>query len=139
MPAEELVQRVLAGDVDRQPATAAPGASPHLPQARDRARERHTDSRVELADVDAELQRIGRNDPEQLAGGELALDLLALGGSVSRAVGRDAIGELVVEPVAGVAEDQLDALARLYEADRPRPGRDQLGEQLGRLGQRRAS
>src|SRR5206468_5613717 len=65
MAAEELIERVLAGDVDRQPATAAPGAPPHLPQARHRTWERHADRGVELADVDAELKRIGRNDPEQ--------------------------------------------------------------------------
>ena len=139
VPAEELVERVLAGDVDRQPATAAPGAPPHLPQARDRARERHADRRVELADVDPELERIGCNDAEQLAAGELSLDLLALGGRVPRAIGSDAIGQLVVETIASVAEDQLDALARLHEADRPGAGRDQLGEQFGRLGQCRPS
>ena len=60
--AEELVQRVLAGDVDRQAAPAAPGAAPHLAQRRDRARERHDDRRVERADVDPELQRVGRDD-----------------------------------------------------------------------------
>ena len=36
--AEELVERVLAGDVDGQPAAAAAGAAPHLAQAGDRAR-----------------------------------------------------------------------------------------------------
>ena len=34
--AEELVKRVLAGDVDRQPAPAASGPAPHLPQTGDR-------------------------------------------------------------------------------------------------------
>ena len=38
--AEELVERVLARDVDRQPAPAPPGAAPHLAQRRDGARER---------------------------------------------------------------------------------------------------
>ena len=65
--AEELVERVLAGDVDRQPAPAAPGAAPHLAQRGDRARERHADRGVERADVDAQLQRVGGDDAEQLA------------------------------------------------------------------------
>ena len=65
--AEELVERVLAGDVDRQPAAAAPGAAPHLAQRRDRARERHADRRVERADVDPQLERVGGDDAEQLA------------------------------------------------------------------------
>ena len=60
--AEELVERVLAGDVDGQAAPAAPGAAPHLAQRRDGARERHDDGGVERADVDAELQRVGRDD-----------------------------------------------------------------------------
>ena len=60
--AEELVERVLAGDVDGQPAAAAARAAPHLAQRGDRAGERHDDRRVERADVDAELERVGRDD-----------------------------------------------------------------------------
>ncbi len=67
MAAEELVERVLAGDVDGQPAAAAAGAAPHLPQAGDRAGERDADRGVELADVDPELERVGGDDAEQLA------------------------------------------------------------------------
>ncbi len=78
--AEELVERVLAGDIDGQPASAAPGPAPHLPQACDGAGEGHAHRGVELPDVDPQLQRVGRDDPEQLAGGQLALDLVALGG-----------------------------------------------------------
>ena len=51
--AEELVERVLAGDVDGEPAAPAPGAAPHLAQAGDGAGEVDADRRVELADVDA--------------------------------------------------------------------------------------
>ena len=40
MAAEELVQRVIAGDVDRQPAPPPPRPAPHLAQRGDRARER---------------------------------------------------------------------------------------------------
>ena len=54
---------------------------------------------VELADVDPELERVGRNDPEQLAAGETALDVVALGGGVARSVRRDPLGQLGVEPV----------------------------------------
>ena len=68
--AEELVERVLAGDVDRQAAAAAAGAAPHLAQARDRAGEGDADRGVELADVDPELERVGRDDAEQLAVGQ---------------------------------------------------------------------
>src|ERR1039458_3093220 len=47
-----LRQRILAGDVDRQPAAPASGPAPHLPQAGHGAGKRHADGGVELADVD---------------------------------------------------------------------------------------
>ena len=90
MAAEELVERVLAGDVDREPAAAAARAAPHLPQRRDRARERHDDRGVERADVDAELERVGRDDREQLAADQPRLELAPLLRRVAGAVGRDA-------------------------------------------------
>ncbi len=102
VPAEELVERVLPGDVDGEPAPAPAGPPPHLPEARDRARERDADRGVELADVDPELERIGRDDAEQLSGGEPPLDVLTLGGRVAGAIRRDPLGELGVEPVARV-------------------------------------
>ena len=52
MAAEELVERVLAGDVDRQSTAAAPGAAPHLAQRRDRPGKRDDDRRIERPDVD---------------------------------------------------------------------------------------
>ncbi len=65
--AEELVERVLAGDVDREPAAAPAGPAPHLAQRGNGARERHDDAGVELADVDPQLERVGRDHGEQLA------------------------------------------------------------------------
>ncbi len=59
MAAEELVERVLARHVQRQPAATPPGTAPHLAQRRDGPRERHADRRVERADVDPELERVG--------------------------------------------------------------------------------
>ncbi len=99
VPAEELIERVLAGDVHREPAATPAGPAPHLPEARHRAREGHADRGVEVADVDPELERIGRDDSEQLAGAQPALDLLALLRRVAAAVRRDPVGELGLEPV----------------------------------------
>jgi hypothetical protein len=62
MAAEELVERVLAGDVYGQPPPPPAGAAPHLTQARDRAREVDADRGIELADVDPQLERVGRGD-----------------------------------------------------------------------------
>ena len=94
MAAEELVQRVLARDVHREAAAATARAAPHLAQRGDRAGERHADRRVERADVDAELERVGGDDAQQLAVDEPALQLAPLLRRVAGAVGRDPVGEL---------------------------------------------
>ena len=60
------------------PSVRRPGAAPHLAQARDGAGEGDADRRVELADVDPELERVGGDHREQLAPGEAALDLAPL-------------------------------------------------------------
>ena len=92
--AEELVERVLARDVHRQPAPAPAGAAPHLAQRGDRAGKRDDDGRVELADVDPELERVGRDHRAQLAAHQPALELAPLLGGVAGAVGDDELGEL---------------------------------------------
>ena len=140
--AEELVERVLAGDVDLQPAATPPRSPPHLAQGGHRARERDADRRVQRTDVDAQLERVGGHDAEQLALDQPALELAPLPGGVARPVGRDPLGQrrvaLRAQPRGRVAGDQLDRLARLDEADRPRAALHQVGEQVGRLGERRA-
>ena len=86
---EVLVERVLRGDEDREAVLAAAGASPLLAEARDRAREADRDRAVEVADVDAELERVGRRDAEQLALDEPPLDLAPLLRRVAGAVRRE--------------------------------------------------
>ena len=142
MAAEELVQRVLAGDVQGEPLGAPAGPPPHLPQARDRAGEGDADRRVQLPDVDPELERIRGDHREQLAGRQPGLDLAALLGRVAGAVGGDSLCELgaaeLLEPGAGKALDQLDSPPAAQEADRSHPLADQVGQQLGGLGEDRA-
>ncbi len=94
MTAEELIERVLAGDVDGQPAAAAARTSPHLPEAGHGPGEGHADRGVELADVDPQLQRVRGDDAEQLAGAQPALDVLALSRRIAGPVGRDPLGEM---------------------------------------------
>ncbi len=140
--AEELVERVLARDVHRQPPPAPPRATPHLPQRGDGPGERDDDRGVELADVDPELERVGCDYRTQLAAHEAPLELAALLGGVAGAVGSDELGELRVG-VFEVGDEQLvedlDALARLHEADQPRAVAHEPREQLGGLGERRAA
>ena len=140
MAAEELVERVLTGHVHREARIAASGPAPHLAQARHRAREGHAERRVQIPDVDAELERVGGHDRQQIALREALLDLAALRRRVAGAVGRDALRQIgpprVLEPLAREALDQLHTSARLQEADRPDLALDQLGQQVRGLGQR---
>ena len=141
--AEELVERVLAGDVDREPAAAAPGAAPHLPQRGDRARERDADRGVERADVDAELERVGGDDAEQLALDEPALDLAPLLGRVAGAVGRDPLARARPGPCPRARASANLAISSTALRDFMKtivraPCGDELGQQVGRLGERRA-
>ncbi len=99
--AEELVERVLAGEVYGQPVAApldrgAPGATPHLLQRGDGAGEGDDERGVERADVDAELERVGRDHGAQLAAHQPALELAPLLGGVAGAVGHDELGQLGV-------------------------------------------
>ena len=141
MAAEELVERVLAGDVEGKPLAPPARAPPHLPQAGDGARERHADCSVQVADVDSELERVRRDDGEQVAPGEARLDLAALLGRVAGPVGGDPLGELrppqLLEPHAGEALDQLDAAPAAKEADRPHPLAHQVGQELRGLRENR--
>ena len=92
---EVAVERVGARHEQREALAAAAGAAPLLAQARDRAREADRDRAVEQADVDAQLERLGRDDAEQLPGHEVALDAPPLLGGVARAVRREALGDVV--------------------------------------------
>ena len=88
---EELVERVVARDEDREPAVAPSGASPLLAQRRDGSREADRDRAVEEADVDPELERVGRRHAEELALDEPPLDLAALLRGVAGAVGSEPV------------------------------------------------
>ena len=138
MAAEELVEGVLAGDVERQPLGPPPRATPHLTQARDGAGEGDADRGVQIADVDSQLERIGRDDCQQIAPGKPRLDVAALLRRVAPAVRRDPLGELrpaqLLEPHPREALDQLDSPPAAQEADRPHSLADEIGQQLRRLG-----
>ncbi len=128
---EELVKRVVAGDVHGESAPPAPGAPPHLAQARDRAGEGHDDGRIERTDVDPQLERVGRDHRAQLAADQSRLDLAPLRRRVAGAIGHHQLTELAgADPLQLVARDprqQLDApcasgRSRSCE-HRPRPAR----------------
>src|ERR1700690_2043275 len=113
MAAKELVERVGAGDVDREPAGPATRPPPHLAQAGDRAGKVHASRRLKLADIDSQLEGVGRHDGEQIAAAESRLDLASLLRRVAAAVGSNSLRQLGPAPGAQVltdkALDQLDS------------------------------
>ena len=138
MPAEELVERVLARDVHRQPAAAPAGAAPLLAQRGDGAGERHataaSSAPMSMPSSSASVVTTASSSPSV----EPALQLAPLGRGVAGAVGGDAVGQLggtLPEVLLDVAGDQLHGAAGLDEADRPRALLDELGDHVGGLGQ----
>ena len=89
---DQCTQPLAVGDEDCEPVFTPTGAAPLLAEAGDRPGKPDRDHAVEQADVDPELQRVRRADPEQLARHEPLLDFPALGrriaGSVRRERGR---------------------------------------------------
>src|SRR3954447_1837080 len=123
MPAEKLVEGILACDVQGEALASPPGSPPHLTQARDRPGEGDADGRVQLADIDTQLERVRRDNRQQLAGHQASLDLAALLGRVAGPVGRNPLRQLrtaqLLEPYAGEPLDQLNPASAPQEADRP--------------------
>ena len=133
---EVLVERVLARDQDRQAVSAPSGPAPLLAEARHGAGEAGRDHAVEQPDVDAELERVGRGHPEQLAGGQPLLDVPPLCRRVPGPVRREPVAVLRAEPVDGEPVDQLCRLPALREAERPQPTLDERCHQTRRLSER---
>ena len=85
-----LVQRVAARDEERHGCPVPPaGPARLLPGAGDRARIAVDDARLQLADVDAELQRVRADDAEDLAAAQAPLDLPPLLRQIAAAVAAD--------------------------------------------------
>src|SRR5262249_46461727 len=113
---EVLVERVLRGDENRETVTATAGASPLLAEAPHRPGEADRDRAGEVAEVDPELERVGRGDAEQVSLDEPALELAPLLRCVARAVRRETFGGLGIEPITCEAMDELGGLPALREA-----------------------
>ena len=126
---EELVERVVRRHEDRESSFSAAGASPLLPERCDGSREADRDGAVEKADVDPELECVGRRYAEKLALDETPLDLASLLGGVAGPVRSEPSCSRGVDALGGEAVDQLGCLAALREADRPQSARGELGEE----------
>ncbi len=117
----ELVQRRARRHQDgRRPAAATAGAAGLLPERRDPAgiASQHRD--VQVADVDAELERVGRDDAEHLALAQALLDRPAPGGQVAAAIAAHdpAVARLVGDAALDRRQQDLGGEAALREDDR---------------------
>ena len=127
-------------DEDRDARALAPARPAELlPRRRDRARVAGQDRDVQAPDVDAELERIGRDDAEDLAVAQPSLDRPALRRQVAAAVAADATARPVAlaQRLAEAGQQQLDRDARPPEDDGLAPGaqerqRPALGQRHGR-------
>src|SRR5262249_46340396 len=101
----------------------------------DGARETNQDSAVQGADVDAQLERVRRRDPEQLAVEELLLDAAPVRRAVAGAIARQPGGQAVFlrERRLAVAEDQFGGDAGPGERDVLHPRARHLRQELARL------
>ncbi len=137
------VQRVVARDQDGERLLPGPAGAPGLlPHRGDGAGPAGEHDGVEAADVQAELEGVGGGDAEQLAALQPLLERAALLRQVARAVGRDPVDELgrrLGQRPAGGQRDRLGAAAGAHEGQRPGALDDQVGQQLGGLGVRRAA
>ena len=108
---DELVERLARGHqhAERR-AVATPGPAEPLPGGGDGARIAVQDAHVERPDVDAELQRRGRDDAVDVAGAQLLLGGAALGRQVAAAVGERPrrLAGVAVEDVLQVLGEHLD-------------------------------
>ena len=115
-------RRVLRHEEDQRAVALAAHAAGLLPEARHRAGVAREDADVEVADVDAELQRVGRNDRRDAPLEEVLLELPPLGGQEAAAVGLDLLLEFGVA-VRDRPPQALHLLPRAAEADRAHAGR----------------
>ena len=112
------VQRVVARHHHpERVAGAAPGPADLLPQGRAGAGEAGEQHGVEAADVDAELERVGRGQAEQPAVAQRLLERAALLGEVAAAVGRHLVDQARVDLAEQASRGQGDRLGAAAGAD----------------------
>ena len=135
-----LVDRCARGDEHRDARPLAPAGPPELlPRRRDGARIAGQDRHVQATDVDAQLERVRGDDPEDLAVAQAMLDRAPFRRQVAAPVAADpAAGpEALAQRLAQPGQQDLDRDARAAEDDRLAPGPQErqgpaLGERRGR-------
>ena len=132
------VEGVVAGNQDAErvlgSAAGAPQLLPHRGTGAGEAGHQH---RVEAADVDAELEGVGRGKTDDLAGAQGRLECTPLLREVAPAVRGDPAGQQRVdlgEQGSGGQRHVFDAAPGPDEGQRVHVFRDQVGEQVSGLG-----
>src|SRR5450830_1327667 len=99
----------------------APCPSHLLKEAGHGTRVTRRDRHVEVSDVDAEFERIGRDDAGQLAGGKTVFDAPANRREVACSVGGDAVSKALALACSGIPDvlvQQFCFLTRFRKDDR---------------------
>ena len=126
--ADVLVQRAVVGHHQRHGLVVAPpGAARLLPDGGNRARVAGDNGRIQLANVDAQLQGVGGHHAANLPGAQAVFDLAALQGQVAAAIAGDGerLAALVNDVVAQVGQQQFHRLPGAGKND----GLDVRGEE----------
>lgn len=137
------VERVLARDEGDEPVGArTPGTAGLLPERDARPRPPRDEHRVEAGDVHAELERVRRRERAQRTGPDRVLERSSFLGQVPAAVGLDRGAQRRVgvgDVLARGGRDRLRRPARARERQRPAAVHDEVGQEVGDLGGRRAA
>ena len=136
MARKPLVERIVAQHQEAESTLSAPGTTPLLAERRDRTRKAHHNGTIKLADVDTELEGVGRDHGPQGSTGQPRLDLAAHLGRIARPIRLDTVGQhggTARQLVAHAPQDQLDHLPTRGKADHALIVDHQLGHEADRV------
>ena len=125
-----LIERIVAGNQHHHRLAVGPStdAARLLPEAHRAARIAGDNGHVERADVDAQLERVGRDYPAQLTAAQSSFDFGTLVGPIARFVGAHAASQLRTHLTPHVEQHALHRHARPPEQDAAVAGPQRLGK-----------
>ena len=132
---DELVEWRARRHEDTHRAGSPPGSAQLLPGGCDGARVADQDRRLQAADVDPQLERVGADHAGDLSAAQAGLDLPAMQRQVSRSIAAHALRSVEArrEVLSEVAEHHLDLQAAAAENDCLHPAADPWRRDTTRL------